>query len=593
MRKLFIFIFLVVISLFARDYYQIQWIDTLDVNDGYDGGYDVVVDKENNIYVTGIGDFETSLGRNNFLTIKYDSLGTIQLMDTLDNGGGEWATGIAIDSSGNVYVTGRSGIGYDSGDFLTVKYNSDLEIQWIDTFGFDSLDWARDIAIDKDGNVYVTGFSENVPSKINYLTIKYDSSGTIQWFDTLDISGNDQAYGIAVDDNGNVYVTGESQIGSSCDMLTLKYDSGGIVLRIDTLDNGLWDGGYGIVVDGEGNIYITGHSFLYGWDYIFTVKYDSLGVIRWTDSVHISSCNCGDDIAVDRAGNVYVVGNFDDCWGEEGSFATIKYDSEGSIQWINTFSTDSLSAEANGIAVDNADNIYITGILYTHPDIIRGYLGSDYLTIKYLKTVGIDSAIAFDGAIQETGIDDDDYVVLYFSEETNKPVISNSTIDSVLFLSFSHSWLDGSGNIESAIWNVEGTELTINLSTASSVPTIEIGDTIRPDGITIENQRGGTCSSPVILQGSFEESGEEETNIILELNVPPVNAGSISLSYTVDGDGPFSVRIYGIDGRIAKEIKEENGGNYVNTITDISSGTYFFELKKGNDILKKKAVLLR
>jgi hypothetical protein len=65
MRKLFIFAFLVVISLFARDYYQIQWIDTLDINGEYDGGYDIVVDKENNIYVTGIADFGPGLGGSN------------------------------------------------------------------------------------------------------------------------------------------------------------------------------------------------------------------------------------------------------------------------------------------------------------------------------------------------------------------------------------------------------------------------------------------------------------------------------------------------------------------------------------------------
>jgi hypothetical protein len=595
MRKLFIFAFLVVISLFARDYYQIQWIDTLDINGECDGGYDIVVDKENNIYVTGIADFGPGLGGSNYLTIKYDSLGIIQEMDTLDNGGYDWAMGIAVDSIGNVYVTGRSGFYYNIDDYLTVKYNSDLEVQWIDTFGFDSVDWARDVAVDKDGNVYVTGSSESVPGTIDYLTIKYDSSGITQWFDTLDNGGNDQAYGVAVDGKGNVYVTGLSTdtYGWVGGMLTIKYDSLGIIQWMDTISRG---GGNGIAVDKEGNIYITGYLFPDGLPYIFTVKYDSLRAILWVDSIYIdvkpfSMCNFGEDIAIDGAGNVYVAGNFSDCLEDCGSFVTIKYNSDGEIQWIDTFSTDSL-VEANGISVDGTGNIYIAGRILTHSD-YYDYWHYDYLTLKYLKTVGIDSAFAFDGVIQEAGVDEDDYVVLYFSEETNKPTINNSTIDSVLSLSSGHSWLDGSGNIENAIWNAEGTEFTINLSTTSLAPTIVVGDIITPDGITIENQRGGTCSSPVVLQGSFGGSGVEETGIIVELNVPSVNAGSISFSYNVTGTEPFSLRIYGTDGRLIREIRKEHGGNYTNTITNLPSGVYLFELKRGNDILKKKTVLLK
>jgi len=584
MRKFFIFNFLIIISMFAKDYYQIQWIDTLDF--GYsDGGYDIVVYKENAIYVTGLADLSPGFGGGNYLTVKYDSLGIIQRIDTLDNGGYEWAMGIAVDSEGNVYVTGRSDFSGKSGDYLTVKYNSDLEIQRLDTFGFDSLDWAKDIAVDRAGNIYITGCSEMVSHGLDYLTIKYNSLGTIQWIETLDNGNTDNAYGIAVDQEGNIYVTGESQIGSSWDMLTVKYDSFGIIQRIDTIDNGHCDGGCGIVVDGQGNVYVAGYSEVgSGEENIYTVKYNHFDTIQWADNMGISICNHAEDIDIDRAGNVYVTGNFGDCLNQS-SFITIKYDSNGEIVWMDELNIDSTDF-SYGIAVDSKENIYVTG----HSTIGGNY---DFITVKYLKTVGIDSAIAFDRVIQEAEVDEDDYVILYFSEETNKPVIDNSTINSIFFLSSAHSWLDGSGNIENTVWNAEGTELTINLSTVSSTPTIVVGDTITPDGITIENQRGGICSSPVVLLGSFGESGVGGTGKIIELNVPSVNAGSISFSYNVTGNEPFSIKIYSIEGRLVRQINKENGGSYQNTITNLVSGIYLFELKRVNDILKKKTVLLK
>ncbi|MCB9370706.1 SBBP repeat-containing protein [Candidatus Woesearchaeota archaeon] len=144
---------------------------------------------------------------------------------TYDSGNDEEAYGIAVDSSGNVYVTGYSeGV---TSDMLTFKYDSSGNELWNITYDSGNDEWASGVTVDSSDNVYVTGESYNGADN-DVLTLKYDSSGNEIWNVTYD-SGNDDsgAYGIAVDSSDNVYVTGYSDNGANWDYLTLKYDTDG------------------------------------------------------------------------------------------------------------------------------------------------------------------------------------------------------------------------------------------------------------------------------------------------------------------------------------------------------------------------------
>ncbi len=115
------------------------------------------------------------------------------------------------------------------------------------------------------------------------------------------------------------------------------------------------------------------------------------------------------------------------------------------------------------------------------------------------------SAVASDGTNAVSGIDDDDTVTITFTEDTNGPTINASNIDTVLALSDSHTWKDGSGAIGSAVWSTvtkTNDTLTITLSTATSDPTVAVGDTITLDGSTITD--GTTASSDsYAITGTF------------------------------------------------------------------------------------------
>src|SRR6266513_2619024 len=186
------------------------------------------------------------------------------------------AEAIAVDNSGNVYVTGRSwgsGTGYD---YTTIKYNSAGQEKWIARYnGPDNADdYAEGIAVDESGNVYVTGESANAAGFSDYVTIKYSSAGQELWIARYySRPGNypDAASAIAIDGSGNAYVTGTSLFYSpaSYDYGTIKYNSvgqGQWVARYNGSGN-RDDYALAIAVDNSGNIYVTGTSFGSGTDY--------------------------------------------------------------------------------------------------------------------------------------------------------------------------------------------------------------------------------------------------------------------------------------------------------------------------------------
>lgn len=119
----------------------------------------------------------------------------------------------------------------------------------------------------------------------------------------------------------------------------------------------------------------------------------------------------------------------------------------------------------------------------------------------------IDSIIASDGQDSVDYVDDDDYVTLYFSKRTDKPVIDETNIDDVLKI-YNHTWLDGKSELDSCRWDSLGFNLTCFLKADSLRPTINVGDTVFPDSITIMDQAGkGAVISPCIIGGTFGEYG--------------------------------------------------------------------------------------
>jgi len=365
----------------------------------YDNATAMVLDTCGNVYVTGSAD--VSGHYSDFATVKYDSNGD-QLWVAYYNGPAnhvDGASALALDTAGNVYVTGSSwGSGtYD--DFATIKYDSNGDQVWVARYNgpgnYD--DNSADIAVDAAGNVYITGTScKSQPYDYDYTTIKYDASGNELWVSRYRDPGGlwDYARDLVLDPASNVFVTGDSWgSGTYPDYASVKYDSNGNQLgvrRYNGPGNGA-DKAYAIALDETGNIYVTGESDGGSTHYdCLTIKYDAMGNVLWKARYNGPVDNGWDRanaIAVDAEGNIYITGyRASEGDGFNYDYVTVKYSTDGDQLWVASYDCplddpDLNNDFARDIAIDVQGNVYVTGASSGGGGFGGTY--ADFATIKY------------------------------------------------------------------------------------------------------------------------------------------------------------------------------------------------------------------
>jgi len=340
----------------------------------WDMGYGIAFDESGNVYVTGYEEV-TANQLPNIWVRKYDFDGN-EVWTSTHNGTATYAhdegCAIAVDGKGNVYVTGFEDVTDELSNIWVRKYKTNGDIVWTNTHNgiADGFDGGNGIAVDASDNVYVTGYEYVDGQSRNIWLRKYDSSGKDLWTKTYNnniYNGYEAGSDIAVDRDGNVYITGYEQVSDeNYNIWVRKYNSEGNEVWTKTY-NGTTDGddrGHGIAIDGAGNVYVTGYEFVTGeWENIWVRKYDSDGKELWTRTHNgtASGEDAGCDIALDGGGNVYVIGYEEDV-KESLNIWLGKYDSAGNELWTRTHNgTANDDDEGYGIAVDGSGNIYVTG----------------------------------------------------------------------------------------------------------------------------------------------------------------------------------------------------------------------------------------
>ncbi|MFC2161640.1 SBBP repeat-containing protein, partial [Acidobacteriota bacterium] len=312
---------------------------------------------------------------------------------------------IAVDTSGNVYVSGL-----DSGDLFVAKLDTNGGVTWNISMGAGQVwDGGYNIVVDASGNVYVVGIGSGTwGTPVNAYTggdeafaAKLNSSGVLQWHtfmgsapvevvgsDPIEYTGGiDIGTGIAVDTSGNVYVTGYSDTtwgatplnahAGGEEIFVTKLDSAGAQLWNTFLGSASGDRAFGLALDTSGDVYVTGrsaatwgspvNSHAGSWD-IFAAKVNASGALQWNTFLGSGNNDYSFGIAVDSSGNVHLAGRSSSTWGTPvNAFSGIldafaaKLNSSGALVW-NTFMGSATGDDRGfGLALDAGGNVYVAG----------------------------------------------------------------------------------------------------------------------------------------------------------------------------------------------------------------------------------------
>jgi hypothetical protein len=314
----------------------------------------------------------------------------------LGGSGADGGRAIAIDGWGNVYVAGRAGAAWGSpvrsfgvgDDAFVAKLDPDGSLLWLTFLGGAGDDAATGIAVDSSGNVFITGTSDAswgsplrsfgvIAGNTDVFTAKLNASGTLLWHTFLGFGQSGVSAGIAMDGSGNPIIAGYCSLGgASIDAFASKLNASGLYLWLTFLGGTGRDYGTGVAADASGSVFVAGTSET-SWGSPrrafgastdgFAAKLSSSGTTQWNTFLGGSGADAGSGIAVDDAGNVYVSGDSDASWGSPlrafgaatDGFAA-KLNSSGTLQW-SAFLGGSGEDRAAGIAVDGAGNSWIAG----------------------------------------------------------------------------------------------------------------------------------------------------------------------------------------------------------------------------------------
>jgi hypothetical protein len=344
----------------------------------------MAIDSSGRVYMTGRTDDGTTV---DFLTAAFDSAGVELWTAQRDGhaGGHAGAAGVALDeSTGRVYVTGTSSTG-SAPILLTVAYDELGSELWARTSGSSSAALPCCIVVGSNGHVVVAGYSLGGAGRLDdFLTVAYDSQGNELWRRERDNGSgtDDRATALAVGPSGNVYVAGGASSDFQWDVLTVAYDSSG-----DELWARLWDGeahsddfGHDLDVGPDESVFVAGVSSGPPAAAFLTLRYDRFGNEVWaTRSSATEGSSAGAyDIEVDPSGRVFVLGD-----SSTGSpdfvhrFMTAGYDFAGEELWVRERASDSGRSEfPHALVLGEDGTVYVTGASDNGFD-------RDFLTVAY------------------------------------------------------------------------------------------------------------------------------------------------------------------------------------------------------------------
>ena len=323
---------------------------------------DVAADPVDNVLVLAAKQGLSSKYDFEIATLKYSSTGEL-LWSRVFDGSTHFIDSprrLGVDAAGNVYVTGWTYGRISDWDFVVLAYDPSGALLWKRTFDRGLIDGALDMVVDGSGYVYLTGHSQAQATGMDLLTVAYDPSGNLLWERRVDGPGGGDDHGLALelDGSGRILVTGSVALtGSGSAYATICYDLAGT-----TLWTRLYDASSGddtpsdLALDGQGNVFVTGsceESAGAGRFRGVTVAYDANGTQRWVrrHGGVSPAVTAASRIAADASGNLVLAG------GGRG-LRTLKLDGAGRLLWERVYPDEGW---AWALALDAYGRAFVVG----------------------------------------------------------------------------------------------------------------------------------------------------------------------------------------------------------------------------------------
>lgn len=395
-----------------------SWKATQQFGSLYDDiGLAITTDSNGNIYVAGYTS-NSNTGFSDVVLTKFDSSGTQQWTRHTGVIGSSSAEGVAVDSNDNVYIVGTILTGYNTSgldgninaggnDIFLIKYDAFGNKQWSKQMGSTRDDYARGIALNKSGDIYITGFTSGGldgntnTGAIDAFLIKFDTTGKKLWTKQWGSAGYDEPQNLAIDSKGNVFVAGvtdgnlDGNINAGWfDIFLVKFDGNGEKQWSKQLGGTSYDIADNIAINADGDVYIIGllttvtdPNTNTGTTKIILSKFNTSGIELWRQQFGTTDNDYGGGITIDSNGDIYVtgttsgtLGNHDNAGGRD-VFLT-KFDSSGTMHWIRQVGS---SSDDNGLAVtvDIFGDILVTGMTSGGLDGNTSLGGFDIFLIRY------------------------------------------------------------------------------------------------------------------------------------------------------------------------------------------------------------------
>ena len=418
----------------------------------------IASDASGNVYAVGTFqdnvDFDPGPGSALFsangvdaFMLKLDDAGALVWAKRLTGSGHQWAQCIAVDPAGNVYVAGQLGItpidmdpgpgtfmlnATSSYDVFVMKLDNAGDFVWAKAMGGNSTELPNEMTTDANGHVYVCGryVSDSVdfdPGPGTHMlvsnggwdafVVELDTDGNFVWANSVgsDTTGyTEEALSIAVDDDGDVFVTGvfadtvdfdpgpavvEIVAVEHMDMFVTKYNTDGDLVWARSIGGPYTQQGGAIAIDADANILITG-GFSSGTDFdpnagvvianawlsdLFVLKLDSATNFQWVRTVGetANQHTYGDALRTDAYGNIFLACDFTGSMDADPGPGTLnlnsaggsdvlmmKLDAAGSMQWISTMQ-GSAADKPSSMVLGNTGSLYVA-VNYNSPDLAFG-----------------------------------------------------------------------------------------------------------------------------------------------------------------------------------------------------------------------------